>query len=131
MEIHNIEELQKLIAAKKMVFVEMYTVWCGPCKLLAARIDVEVLPLLKSHPDIEFAKLNVELSPDVLKWAESVGMEVVPSIAVFVDGTQILVSYLNQWRNIMITNVPIIRGNQENIQEIVKAIVKKKLNIDL
>jgi thiol-disulfide isomerase/thioredoxin len=148
-EIKNLTEVQALIAQKRFVFVDFFTSWCCPCKDFAKRVDSDVMPFIAKIDDVEFVKLCVneckiengwckDRKPEVcfkckdyvpdheeaLKWAEGCGMVVVPTVAVFKNGKQIQVSYRNNFKKENIKNAMYIRGDRENIREIVENILK-------
>lgn len=50
------EEFEKLIAQDKLIVVDFYDVWCGPCKFLAPKM----LFFAKTYPDVVFVRVDVD-----------------------------------------------------------------------
>lgn len=55
---------------------KFYADWCGPCKILAPRIEA----LKKKHPEVEWEDVNIEEKEQLTK---SAGVMSVPTILVF------------------------------------------------
>ena len=74
----NLEDVIK--ESTKPVFVDMYTDWCGPCKMIAPIID----ELANEYGEkIEFVKLNVDENPVS---AAAFGVRSIPTLLVFDKG---------------------------------------------
>ena len=52
----NLEEFRALINQDKLVVVDFHAEWCGPCKLIAPKLEA----LAKANPEVVFAKVNVD-----------------------------------------------------------------------
>ena len=64
----------------KLVVIDLYADWCGPCKMLAPIIaDLEV-----EMQDVKFAKINVDNEPEL---ARMFNVSSIPMIAVVKDNT--------------------------------------------
>lgn len=125
-EVKTLAEIQALIAAKRIVFVDFFTTWCYPCQKFAERVDSEVVPMIHDNADVAFVKCQLDGTPDAkdaMKWASALGMEVVPTVAVFKDGQQISVTYVDEREKKTVENAKIIRGNQIGIKKIVADII--------
>ncbi|XP_037091936.1 thioredoxin-2-like [Pollicipes pollicipes] len=48
-------------AANKLVVVDFYATWCGPCKMIAPKIAA----MAKEHTDVVFLKVDVEELDDL------------------------------------------------------------------
>ena len=74
------EALQKARAEGKQIFVDVYTSWCGPCKMMAPAVE-------KLAEEYEgravIGKLDVEESMDI---AGRYGVMNVPTLILFKDG---------------------------------------------
>ncbi len=117
----TVSEAKQIIASKQLVFVDFYTSWCAPCKDFAERCDREVAPMIEPNPNIAFIKVNVE-DDEACKWAESCGMSVVPTTAVFVKGQQTSIDYQNNKGEIL-EKAPFIRGNLLGIKLLVQKLI--------
>jgi thioredoxin 1 len=52
----NLEEFKQLIAQDKLVIVDFHATWCGPCKLIAPKLE----KLTEVYTDAIFAKVDVD-----------------------------------------------------------------------
>ena len=64
---------------KKGIFVDVYTSWCGPCKMLSPVIE----GLAEKMEQVNFYKLNVDASSDI---AGRYGVQAIPNLIIFKDG---------------------------------------------
>eukprot|EP00271_Cylindrocystis_brebissonii_P012099 TRINITY_DN30189_c0_g1_i1.p1 TRINITY_DN30189_c0_g1~~TRINITY_DN30189_c0_g1_i1.p1 ORF type:complete len:198 (-),score=35.65 TRINITY_DN30189_c0_g1_i1:700-1293(-) len=64
-------------AGEKLVVVDLYTQWCGPCKLLAPKIDA----LVNEYPDVVFVKMDCNQENKAL--AKELGIKVVPTFKLY------------------------------------------------
>ncbi|KAJ1507601.1 Cytoplasmic thioredoxin isoenzyme 2 [Coelomomyces lativittatus] len=65
MPVYHIEtssEFKRAIAAEKLVVVDFFASWCGPCKEIAPRFE----QMASEFPTVGFYKVNVDSLPDVL-----------------------------------------------------------------
>ncbi|KAG9244571.1 thioredoxin-like protein [Calycina marina] len=83
-QIHSISELDKAKSSSRLLFVDFYATWCGPCKQIAPYY--EQFATQYSSPIITFAKINVnrafELSDHCLITA-------MPTSLIFKDGEEV------------------------------------------
>ena len=73
------EALAKAKAEKKLVFVDCYTTWCGPCKMIGPIFE-EVAGELTNA---KFTKVNVDECPNL---AGKYRVASIPTIMVFKNG---------------------------------------------
>lgn len=64
-------------AGDKLVVLDLYTQWCGPCKLLAPKIEA----LVDEYPDVVFLKMDCNQENKTL--AKELGVRVVPTFKLF------------------------------------------------
>ncbi|CAI5955998.1 unnamed protein product [Closterium sp. NIES-64] len=76
-------ELEKAAAADKLVVLDMYTQWCGPCKLLAPKVEA----LAEEMQDVVFLKLDCNQNNKPL--AKGLGVRSVPTFKLFRNLAQI------------------------------------------
>ncbi|KAG1363400.1 thioredoxin F-type, chloroplastic-like [Cocos nucifera] len=67
-------------AGSKIVVLDMYTQWCGPCKLMAPKFQ----ELSEKHHDVVFLKLDCNQENRPL--AKELGIKVVPTFKIVKDG---------------------------------------------
>ncbi|OTA93722.1 hypothetical protein M434DRAFT_395397 [Hypoxylon sp. CO27-5] len=86
MTVHNIQtadEFKQAIKDHKVVLVDAFATWCGPCKAIA--------PILAKHSNDEqfkeifFAKIDVDDLPEL---AQELGITAMPTFLLFKDGEQ-------------------------------------------
>ena len=73
------KNFKETIRNKKIVLVDFYATWCGPCAMQA-----EVLNKLQSSRSLDFdiVKVNVDEAPKV---AIEYGIESIPTLIIFKD----------------------------------------------
>ncbi|KAG9447431.1 hypothetical protein H6P81_013559 [Aristolochia fimbriata] len=67
-------------AGEKVVVLDMYTQWCGPCKVIAPKYR----ELSEKFSDVVFLKLDC--NQDNKSLAKELGIRVVPTFKIFKDG---------------------------------------------
>lgn len=76
----NREELEKRIAEEKLLVIDFYADWCGPCKMLSPVIE----ELSEEMENADFVKINVDAEPDI---AAQFRVESIPMIALVKNNT--------------------------------------------
>jgi len=69
----------EVMKADKLVLIDFYADWCGPCKNLAPRIE----EFAAEHPEVKVVKINVDESPNL---AASFGVKSIPTLITMKDG---------------------------------------------
>ena len=83
MHIGSAAAFDKLVqSSEKPVLVDFWATWCGPCRMLAPVIE----ELAAEHPEIQFAKLDVDQVPDV---AMRFGVSAIPTVVLFKAGKEV------------------------------------------
>lgn len=77
------KDLDALIQSGKLVVVDFYADWCGPCKMIAPK--VEELSKLDENKDVIFCKVNVDEAEEI---AAKYGIEAMPTF-LFFKNTQV------------------------------------------
>ncbi len=78
----NTKEFNELIAQDKVVFADFFATWCGPCKMLAPK--VEAISAMPEYADcVVFVKIDVDEEEDL---AESFGIMNIPTMMIFKNG---------------------------------------------
>ncbi|KAI1488377.1 thioredoxin domain-containing protein [Biscogniauxia mediterranea] len=85
MTVHNITtkaEFEEAVKNNKVVLLDCFATWCGPCKAIA--------PLLAKHSEDEqfkdtiyFAKIDVDDLPEL---SQELGITAMPTFMIFKDG---------------------------------------------
>lgn len=65
--------------SNKVVVVDFFATWCGPCKMLAPVFDT----LSEELTDADFVKVDIDQS---LELAQKFGITTVPTMMIFKDG---------------------------------------------
>jgi thioredoxin 1 len=66
----------------KLVVVDAFAEWCGPCKAIAPKVHA----WSEEHTDVDFVKFDVDESPDV---AQELGIRAMPTFLFFKNGEKI------------------------------------------
>ncbi|CAJ1039623.1 putative Thioredoxin [Leishmania shawi] len=61
--ISSLAELQALVRQPKLTVIDFFATWCGPCKAIAPLIE----KLASTKPHVNFAKVDVDRTPDVVR----------------------------------------------------------------
>ena len=82
MKIITSAEFEQVISSKeKMVLIDFFVDWCGPCKMLAPVLE----QLASEYQDkLEIYKVNVDEESDL---AMKFGVQSIPTLILFQDGT--------------------------------------------
>lgn len=74
------KELNSLVADNRIVMVDFWAEWCGPCRILSPILD----KIAEEHSDkLVLAKVNVDDSQDL---ARDYGIMSIPTVITFKNG---------------------------------------------
>jgi len=86
-EVVELDDFKALIAdaAKegKLLIVDFYAQWCGPCKVIAPKI---VAMAEEMKDTCTFAKVDVDEAQEI---AEEYGIQAMPTFLIFANGMQV------------------------------------------
>ena len=87
MAIRSVDEItfEEAINSGKLVLVDFWATWCGPCKMLAPILE-EVSEEIDAN-EIEIVKLDIDQN---VKLARKYGVMSVPTVVAFKDGKGVL-----------------------------------------
>lgn len=75
----NKEELENLLKQDKIVIVDFFAEWCGPCQMLTPVLE----QLAEECSDVDILKVDIDEEQDL---AINYGIEVVPTLMIFKNG---------------------------------------------
>lgn len=75
----NKEEFEKLLNQDKVVIVDFFAVWCGPCQMLTPVLE----DVAEECKDIDILKVDIDEEQEL---AINYGIEVVPTLMIFKNG---------------------------------------------
>ncbi len=78
-EINGLNELKEVVNNNKKVLVDIWAVWCGPCKMLSPIVD----KVADDNKDLCVVKVNIDDNEDI---ADAFGVEAIPTLLVFDNG---------------------------------------------
>lgn len=82
MRVINAKEFDEVIKNKKVVLVDFFATWCGPCRMLSPVLE-EVLE--EANGEFDIVKVDVDESYDL---AKKFGVMSVPTMIIFQDGVE-------------------------------------------
>ena len=78
-EINGLNELNEVVNNNKKVLVDIWAVWCGPCKMLSPIID----QLASEVESTNFYKINVDEDDEI---SDEYNISSIPTLLYFEDG---------------------------------------------
>ena len=75
-------DFNDIIASNKLVVVDFFATWCGPCRALSPYID----ELATNHHHILFAKANIDETQVI---ANELDVKSLPCVVIFENGKEI------------------------------------------
>lgn len=81
-KLENKPDFDNALKSTKLVVVDFFAEWCGPCKYLAPILE----ELQKENPTVEFYKVDVDENSEV---AEEQSISAMPTIKFFKNGTSV------------------------------------------
>jgi len=82
-QIESHEKFREIIGGTdKLVVIDCYATWCGPCRLIAPKI----VAFSQDYPEVEFYKVDVD---EVSSVASELGVRAMPSFYLFKGGEKV------------------------------------------
>ncbi|KAH9020434.1 thioredoxin-like protein [Lactarius hengduanensis] len=77
-------EFQEIINSGKVVAIDFWAAWCGPCRAISPIF--EKLAGKPEYAGVEFYKVDVDSQPDI---SQEVGIRAMPTFLIFKDGNKV------------------------------------------
>ena len=75
----NKDDLENVKNSGKIILLDFYADWCGPCRMLSPVVD----EFAEENPDFVVGKINVDKEPEL---SEEFGVSSIPTLVVMKDG---------------------------------------------
>ncbi|EPS45718.1 hypothetical protein H072_187 [Dactylellina haptotyla CBS 200.50] len=82
--INSLKEFQEIINGDKVIIVDFWATWCGPCRVISPIF--EKLSEKAEFSDIGFYKVDVDEQEEI---SQEVGIKAMPTFMVFRNGNKI------------------------------------------
>ena len=82
-EVRSKQELDGLLRAKKMVVIDFFATWCGPCQMIKPEFD-KISD--EYRVDTAFVKVDVDKLKDV---AQTHNVRAMPTFVIFKGGSEV------------------------------------------
>ncbi len=79
----DLENFEKIIAENKLVLVDFFASWCGPCQMFSPIVE-QVAD--KYEENVKTLKLDIDENPTI---SEKYSISSVPTLILFKDGTPV------------------------------------------
>ena len=73
------KDFKKIVSENKLVLVDFYATWCGPCKMLSPILE----EVASEHDDVVVLKIDTD---DNIDLAEQFSVMSIPTMVLFKDG---------------------------------------------
>ncbi|XP_061183825.1 uncharacterized protein LOC133192013 [Saccostrea echinata] len=80
--LENKAQFDSVIAEGKLTVVDFYATWCGPCRMIAPKIE----EMEKENPDVNFVKVDVDENSET---AEACGISAMPTFHFYKNGEKL------------------------------------------
>ncbi len=79
------KEFDKIIKEKKVVLVDMFATWCGPCQMMAPIIE-EIEKEYEKKDEVAILTVDIDENPDI---SSEYSVMSVPTFLLFKDGKMV------------------------------------------
>ncbi|TLD04180.1 hypothetical protein PgNI_11431 [Pyricularia grisea] len=81
-EVTKAQEFKDALKSHKVVLVDFFATWCGPCRAIAPKVK----DWSTQFPNIHYIKVDVDEVPEV---AQEYGIRAMPTFFLFKDGEKV------------------------------------------
>ncbi|KAL1967967.1 hypothetical protein VTN77DRAFT_2384 [Rasamsonia byssochlamydoides] len=81
-QLNSKPEFQSTIESDRLVVLDAFATWCGPCKAIAPKVE----QFSETYTDATFVKVDVDAVPDV---AQELGIRAMPTFLLFKGGKKV------------------------------------------
>lgn len=81
-EIASAADFDKVVSVEKLVVVDFFATWCGPCKMISPMVE----KFSNEYTQADFYKVDVDQVPEVAQKSEVSSM---PTFILFKSGKQV------------------------------------------
>jgi thioredoxin 1 len=80
--IPNLATYRSILSANRVVIVDFWAEWCGPCRMIKPRFEA----LSAQYPQVKCVSVNVDEAAEV---AQAEGVRAMPTFALFYGGKKV------------------------------------------
>lgn len=80
--INGMAEFDQMVSNNKIVLVDFFATWCGPCQMMAPVVE-EIEDEYKDSKDVKIVTVDIDANPDI---ASKFDVMSVPTFMIFKDG---------------------------------------------
>ncbi|KAK7047449.1 hypothetical protein VNI00_006680 [Paramarasmius palmivorus] len=83
--IESYDEFKKIISSDKVVIIDFWATWCGPCKIISPIFE-QLSNQAQFAESVEFYKVDVDAQEDI---SAEVGVRAMPTFVAFKNGQKL------------------------------------------
>jgi thioredoxin 1 len=83
------EQLKQKIANNENFVLDLFAVWCGPCKVMLSNLEKVNESLIKESTEPKYGIYKYDIDSDRDFVVETLGIRSVPTIKIFKEGKEI------------------------------------------
>lgn len=84
-ELESIAAFEQFIAQDGLTVIDFYTTWCGPCKLIAPRVE----EMADDIPEAKFAKINLTDLEGAAAFTKERAVKALPTFHLYKGGEKV------------------------------------------
>jgi len=83
--ITSLKEFEALRDSGKLIYIDFYTTWCGPCKVISPHFD-SIADNHHKEGEVEFYKVDIDAVPAL---ADALGIRSIPTFHAYKNGKEV------------------------------------------